>query len=226
MKLRVRSALAAVFTAWLAGLAAPPAGAADAPRSGETAILQLKVIEGEDGVHVVGSRSSRPLTVQVTDETGKPVEGVAVSLRMPDEEPSGVFSNGLKTEVLVTGPDGRASAWGIHWSRTPGPLRIRITAVKGHARAGIVSSQYISTVEPAKGGSRGPARPSTSKPHGKWIVIAIAVAGAAAGGLTLGLTRQPAAAGTAGSSASSSGSAGALTSSVQVGPPTITIGKP
>jgi hypothetical protein len=199
---------------WLAGPAASPGWAAGAGGTEEVAILQLKVIEGEGAVHPAGSRSSRPLRIQVTDETGQPVEGAAVSLRMPSEGPRGAFQSGLPTEILVTGPEGRVSAWGIRWGRSPGPVRIRITAVKGDVRAGMVSEQYIAA--PGRGGERGshPKQPSTSKPRGKWIAIALVAAGAAAGGLVLGLSGK------------SQTAAAPEAPGVQVGAPTITIGKP
>src|SRR5260370_5497026 len=107
-------------------------------------IIQLKVVEGEGTVYRRGTRATRGLTLMVTDEPGKPVENAAVSFRLPDEGPSGVFNSGLHTEVVTTNADGRASVWGMQWNKTPGPLEIRITAVKEQARAGIVSTQYLS----------------------------------------------------------------------------------
>ena len=49
------------------------------PALAQVAILQIRVIEGEGAVHLPGSRSSRPITVEITEETGKPVAGAAVS---------------------------------------------------------------------------------------------------------------------------------------------------
>jgi hypothetical protein len=117
-------------------------------------IVQLRVVEGEGMVYPVGARATRGLTVLVTDETGKPVEGAAVSFRLPEEGPSGTFSGGLRTQVVTTQGDGKATVWGMQWNKTPGPLEIRITAVKDQARAGIVSTQYLdATVVPKSGGS-------------------------------------------------------------------------
>jgi hypothetical protein len=181
------------------------------------AILQLRVVEGDAAVHGAGSRSNRPVTVQVTDETGKPQEAVAVSFRLPDEGPTGVFSNGLKTDVQLSGADGRATAWGIVWGRQPGPVRLRITAVKHQARAGIIVSQYVSenASTPQPSSSSFVRRPS-SKGRGKWLAIA-AVAAGASGGAAFALLRQ---------SKPGSTAAAAATPPVQIGPPTIVIGKP
>src|SRR5450759_2238919 len=77
----------------------------------EVAILQIRVVEGEGAVQAAGSRATRGLSVEVTDETGKPVGGAAVNFRLPDEGPGGVFANGMKTEVVITAPDGRATLW-------------------------------------------------------------------------------------------------------------------
>jgi hypothetical protein len=184
----------------------------------ETAIIQLQVVEGEGAIQRAGARSSRPLTVQVSDETGRPVAGAAVSFRLPEELVSGVFASGLRTEIVVSGPDGRASVWNIQWGVAPGPVRIRVTAAKDQARAGLVVNQYVSesvavTEAAALGGPQ--ARGSSSKKW-KWLLLA---AGAAGGGLAAGMSRSKPA----------GPAAAAVTQplpSVQIGPPSITIGKP
>jgi len=218
MRTRPCAILAAslVAAALARGQAPPP------PGYPELAILHLKVIEGEGAVHVAGSRSTTPLTVQVTDEVGRPVEGATVSFRLPVSGPGGVFATGLLTEVLVTGPDGRAGVSGIRWGSEPGPVRIRITAVRGQARAGIISEQFL--VEPATVARPAPGkrRPSMSSGQGRWLTVAIVAAGAAAGGLALGLAGK-----TPSQAASAAGvAAAAQTSSVEIGAPTIRIGKP
>lgn len=147
-------------------------------------IVQLKVLEGEGTVYRTGTRATRGLTVLVTDETGKPVENAAVSFRLPDEGPSGVFNSGLRTEVATTNAEGRATVWGMQWNKTPGPVEIRITAVKDQARAGIISTQYLSDTIAAKAGGEG-VFSASHKGRTKWILIA-AVAGGAVAGLAFG----------------------------------------
>ena len=61
-------------------------------RAQDPAIVQIKVIEGEGAVYAVGSRATRGIAIQVTDETGRPVEGASVSFRLPDDGPSGSFA--------------------------------------------------------------------------------------------------------------------------------------
>ena len=130
----------------------------------QTAILQIKVLEGEGAAHPAGARVSRPLTVQVTDEMGQPVVGAAVSFQLPPEGPSGLFSNGLRTDLAITDATGRASIHSIQLNRTGGQLRIRITAVKEQARAGIVSFQTINDSAPVPVAPPTPAPPTPAPP--------------------------------------------------------------
>ena len=148
------------------------------------AIIQLRVLEGEGAVYAAGSRATRGITVQVTDETGQPVEAAAVSFRLPDDGPGGTFGTGLRTEIVTTKADGRATVWGMQWNRTTGPLEVRITAAKDLTRAGIVVSQYLSDKVAAGSGGKGEFHASHS--YRKWLLIGAAVGGAALGGLALG----------------------------------------
>src|SRR5258706_7127832 len=133
-----------------ASLAAMLAWGADTP-----SILTLRVAEGDGAAYPIGSRATRGLTVLVTDETGRPVEGATVSFTLPAEGPGGVFSTGGRTEIAATHADGRAAVWGMQWNRTAGAFEIRITAVKGQARAGVVSSQSLSNAPEARDATAG-----------------------------------------------------------------------
>lgn len=150
--------------------------------SGQAAVIvQLRVVDGEGAVHATASRATRGITVQVTDESGKPVEGATVSFRLPDQGPSGTFTGGLKSEVALTHADGKATVWGMQWNKLPGPFEVRITAVKDQARAGLVSAQYLSeTAAVDKSGGSGVFQPSHAS-RGKWLIVAGAVAAGAAG---------------------------------------------
>jgi hypothetical protein len=175
-------------------------------------IVQLKVVEGEGTVYRTGTRATRGLTVMVTDENGKPVENAAVSFRLPDEGATGVFSSGLRTEVVTTGVNGQATVWGMQWNKTPGPVEIRITTVKDQARAGMVSTQYLSDAIAPKAGGEGTFSAS-HKGRTKWVLIAAAAGGAVAG-LAFGRSKSPAAASTPAAVATS------------IGNPSIIIGHP
>jgi hypothetical protein len=182
--------------------------------SNASVIVQLKVVEGDGAVYRTGARAAHGLTVLVTDESGKPVEHAAVSFRLPEGGSGGVFSSGLRTEVVTTGPDGRATVGGMQWNKTSGPVQIRITAIKDQARAGIISTQYLSDDAVAlKAGGEG----SFTAPHKgrtKWILIGlVAVAGGAAAGFVLAHSRSSPAAPTA-------------PAGISIGAPSIIVGHP
>ena len=162
-------------------------------------------------MHAPGARGTRPLTVAVTDETGRPVGGAAVSFHLPDEGPGGVFTNGLRTDVATTDEGGRASLRGWQLNRMAGRFQIRITASKEQATAGTVSFQYIT--DPggrALGKAATPATPAGSHARARWLVTVGLVAGGAAAGVV----------------AARPHSAGAVTSNLSIGTPAISVGKP
>jgi len=181
----------------------------------QVAVLHLQVIEGEGAVNAAGSHNARPLTVEVTDETGRPVEGASVSFHLPEEGPGGTFGNGLRTDVTVTDARGRANLHSMVLNRTAGRFAIRIVASKEQARAGIESFQYVAEAK------AGPAPATSSKSgsswsHGplKWVVIGALAAGAGTAGALL--------AGKSGSAPPAS----APTSTTPAAPATIVIGSP
>lgn len=175
--------------------------------SSDPAILQVRVLEGDGAVYSIGSRATRGVTVQVADETGKPVPGATLSFRLPDSGPGGIFASGARAEIVTTRGDGRAGVWGMQWNRTPGAFEIRITAVKGETRAGTVCRQYLT--DAADSGAR-TARIGPKGGH-KWVWVALGIAGAAAAGVavTAGRTKPGAAQPSTG---------------VTIGSPTITLG--
>jgi hypothetical protein len=184
----------------------------------QVAILQIQITEGEGAVYAPGAKSARPLAVEVTDETGRPVAGAAVSFHLPETGAGGTFVNGLRTEVATTDERGRAALRGLQLNHTPGRFEIRIIASKEQARAGTVSFEYIA--DPASGIARAagatPKHNAASRGHTKWIVIGVAVAGGAAAGLVAGHSSGKTAPGTAVPAATT----------LSVGTPTITVGHP
>lgn len=199
----------------------------------DPAMLNIRVVEGDGATYVTGSRATRGVTVLIADETGAPVDGAIVSFSLPPDGPSGAFANGTRTEIATTRPDGRASAWGMQWNRTPGPLEIRVTALKGQARAGITATEYLVTSAQNAAAAPAASRDSSvsesrdpgprrvlgvgSKQTGghRWLWTALAVAGAAVAGAAV-----------AGRSGSSTAAASAPTPTVQIGSPSITLGRP
>src|SRR5262252_228391 len=137
--------------------------------------LNIRILEGEGQAYPVGSKATRGITVEITNDLGRPVDGATVTFRLPEQGPSGAFANGSKTEVATSRADGRVSAWGMEWNRTPGPFEIRIIAAKGDARAGTVcplSLMKASETTPA-------VRNNAAHGGHKWFWIAVGIGAAA-----------------------------------------------
>lgn len=187
---------------------------------GDPDILLIRVVEGEGAVYPIGSRATRGITVQVTDETGKPVDSAAVVFRLPEDGPTGAFSSGTQTEAVTTAADGRATVWGMQWNRVSGPLEVRITAVKGQARAGTVCGLYLSNAAVSSEPRIGKGDGKKDGPSGGWrshkkLWIGAGIAAAAFVGVAAVSGRgTPSVAAAAGVNAP------------QIGTPSIIIGKP
>ena len=202
-------------SAFLKAAEADSATSAAAIALSDPLILQVQVVEGDGLTYAPGTRAVKGITVRVTDEVGRPVAAAAVSFRLPDDGPTGVFQNNSKTEIAATSADGRASVWGMRWGKVTGSVTIRITAAKGATRAGTLATQLISME--AGGGLAISGNSKVYKSHGgggskKWLWIA--VAGAAGGGLAAyEMTKN-----------GSSSSAAATAVNTSISPPQVTIG--
>ncbi|HWR52299.1 MAG TPA: hypothetical protein VN428_14400 [Bryobacteraceae bacterium] len=174
-------------------------------------LIQIEVVSGEGAVHPAGAKTSTGLAVRVVDNTGSPVAGALVSFRLPDDGPGGAFVSGLATELVTTRADGRAVAPAARWNALQGPVEIRVLAAKDDLRAGAVVLQHLAErpagTAPAVGRSRF---------RSKWAYLAgIAAAGAAIGFVGGRASGPPAAA-----------APGASDTDLDIGAPTVVIGKP
>ena len=184
----------------------------------QIAILQIQTIDGEGAVHAPGSHASRFLTVEITDETGRPVPGAAVSFHLPEDGAGGTFPNGLRTDIAVSDGNGRATLHNLTLNRVPGRFQIRITAAKEQARAGIVSFQYVA--ESSSPAARH-AVAAAQIHRARWILIAAALGGGTAAGV---LARRPA--GPSATAPTTTVSTSTVAPPPSIGTPTITVGAP
>ena len=181
------------------------------PATAQVAILQIQFVAGEGAVHAPGSRVARVLTVELTDEIGRPVAGAAVSFHLPDEGPGGVLANRLRTDVGITDAQGRVSLRGLQVNKIPGRFPIRVVASKEQARAGAIAAQYVGESATA----------AVAKGRTKWVVVAaIAAGGAAAGILSAGRG------GTATASPAAPVATIPVVSTVTIAAPASTVGRP
>ena len=173
----------------------------------DIALLNLRILEGEGAVYALGSRATRGITVEVTDELARPVPGVAITFVLPESGPTGTFTDGKRTEVAITKEDGRATVWGMRWGKTPGTVELRIHAAKGKVRAGTTSTQYLSTqVQSTSSVSSGHKK--------KYLILGLAVAGGVGAGMAFG------------HSSGQSAVAAPPPAVTTIGTPAITLGRP
>ena len=165
----IRPVVRAILACTLACFLVPSPG-------GAQNLLHIRVVEGEGAVLRAGGKSPRGIAVEITDETGRPVDAVPVSFRMPEEGPGAAFNQGMRTDIRTTTPDGRASVHDFVANRMAGPFQVRVTAVKNGVRAGTIVSQYVSAQPLAKTARAGPSKR-------KWIAVLALAGGAAAGGV-------------------------------------------
>ena len=191
---------------------------------GDTIILQIQVLEGEGGVFPTSGRTLRPITVRVTSETGAPIAGAAVSFRLPEEGVTGIFQNGLKTDMVLSAPDGRAVSPNITWGPLAGPARLRVTAALDEARAGVLVAVYVSADNVVVAGASSAIAPRQQrfdpvaaprlKKNRRWLRLVIALAGGAGAGVGLALAQK------SGDSAKTPASP-----AISIGQPTISVGR-
>jgi hypothetical protein len=103
--------------------------------------LQVKVIEGQEGVNRIKAQAAVQPVVEVSDEQGKPVAGAEVTFMLPVAGPGATFQGWLRSVVLQTGPDGRAAVTNLVPNNEEGRFRIKVNAVNGTARGSALITQ-------------------------------------------------------------------------------------
>jgi hypothetical protein len=127
------------------------------PILAEPSSLQLRILEG-DGLSVkAGAVSYRGFTIQVRDRDGVPVPGAEVMFRLPEQEPTGQFPGGSRTDRQTTDAQGKASTWGIRWGQA-GTCHVSITASLKKLTAG--TAVRVQVEEPAPAAASQPDGPS------------------------------------------------------------------
>jgi hypothetical protein len=106
--------------------------------------LTLRVVEEPHAVSAAGFAPAKRLTVQVQDESGRPVSDAAVAFRLPDTSVSGTFADGAQSAVAYTDASGVAHVDGIRWIASSGSVPVRITATKGNSHAGLLFEEKMS----------------------------------------------------------------------------------
>ena len=172
---------------------------------GQIAILQIQVVEGEGTVHAPGVRSAHAIAVAVTDESGRPVAGAAVSFHLPERR-SG-------RQLRQRSADG---------CRDHGCARARdLARVSGEPRSGAIPDPHCGVEGAGARGDRvvpvcGGVEAGVGDGHRKWIAIAALAGGGALAGVLASGHSNPAPVPVA----------VAAPSVLTIGTPSISVGKP
>lgn len=116
--------------------AKPGGGQGQSAAGGAPDRLQIKILSPVPMTEPAGALSANLVAVQVLDGWGMPVARAAVSFRLPEAGPGGVFLNGLGTEVVITDEQGKASVQGFDWRAETGTSFLHVIAAYGSIRTG------------------------------------------------------------------------------------------
>lgn len=138
--------------------------------------IRILVLDGQDAVNSLASRTAVSPAVQVFDSSGAPIEGASVTFEAPSSGPGGVFDT-QKTS-FTTRTDSRGQAVSVFTPNTlPGRFVIRVTARFENETATEsirqTNSSSAAVVE---------NRPATRPWYKNWVWWAVIGAGAGAGG--------------------------------------------
>lgn len=124
---------------------------AQSPAASPGSDLQVHLVGAQGGASVpAGFHESKGFEIQVTDGAGAGVSDAAVVLRLPDEGPSGSFSDGSHAAIAYTDASGRAQMPEIQWAGTAGTVTIKVTATKATAHAGMLFEEKLTAAADAK----------------------------------------------------------------------------
>ena len=161
--------------------------------------FRVRIIEGDGAINDTRQVLNRAASVVVEDENHNPLSGVSVTFFLPNEGPSGLFSNGSRVLTVFTDSDGIASSRPIHFNNQIGIMRINVAA---SVFSQTVNAVIMQTNISSNGATRSSFVPATGAPklvsrspsHKKLYIILAAIAAGAATGAVLATRKSPPAA--------------------------------
>jgi hypothetical protein len=165
----------------------PPLLFAQAPAAPDTSI-RILVMAGQNGANSLKTKTGAPIIVEVRDANNHPVPAAVVTFTAPDDDPSLIFSNGSRSQSLITEVSGRVSVTDMEPVGL-GAFKMMVTAAYDQHSASATISQE--NVQSASGAASAKAT-ETGTPNGmsgrtKFAIIG-AIAVAAGVGIAVALT--------------------------------------
>lgn len=146
--------------------------------------LKIVIVEGDGAINNIQLGAGKEPTVEVRDETDRPVAQAKVTFSLPERGPGGTFFGASRTVTVPTNDRGRATATGFRPNLQEGRFQIQVTAAAGEKTATTVINQSNSL---PTGGVNKVA--TGKKGFGKGKVIAILVVAGIAGGIAAAASR-------------------------------------
>jgi hypothetical protein len=131
--------------------------------------ISIRVVEGDRAINSIKLHRGHDPVVQVTNAAGEPIPGAAVTFLLPASGAGGTLGDSGLSQTVQSDSRGMAAARGFRPNRVEGQFRIRVTTSWQGETAGATVVQTN-------------AEPVAKSSNSKWLVIAIAIGGAAAGG--------------------------------------------
>lgn len=142
--------------------------------------LRVLVLQGNNVVNNVRTRVATSPIVEIRDRNDIPVEGAEVAFELPAVGPGGFFAGQSLKQVAKSNRQGQAAATGLVPNMETGRFKIKVTAKVGN-RTGASEILQMNSLK-----SQSAETAVMNKKSKKWKYIAIAGAGAVAGGVVLG----------------------------------------
>jgi hypothetical protein len=163
----------------LPGTQAPAGQAPAAGETSDTSDLTLTVLEGEDGINIVKTKTVVKPVVEVRDRNKLPVAGIPVTFTLPSVGSGGLFANGSKIITVLTDSAGRATVTGMRPLGT-GQFKINVSiSSRGRTTSREITQTNYATMAAAQ--AAGAATTGIAASHGlSGLAIGAIVAGVAA----------------------------------------------
>lgn len=138
---------------------------------GQAGGLVVRVVQGNQAYHSIGTRTGVMTIIEVRDEARRLVEGASVTFEAPETGAGGAFPGAGRLARTTTNSIGRASTTGFIPNTTAGRFPIEVTVAAGSrsARATIWQTNSVDRFDEGLPRERG---------IWKWVAVAGAAGGA------------------------------------------------
>jgi len=137
--------------------------------------LQIAILEGAGAKNSSLAQEAKPITVEVRNAAGQPLQDATVTAILPPTGPGAAFPWGNEVATKQTGTDGRATFSGMRLRKLSGEFPVRLVAAANGHSTSVIAMQSVSVDEPA------PAPPPKRWSNRRIAIVSVAAAGVAAG---------------------------------------------